>query len=290
MEAHNLFVDAPGVSEEGSKRKKAKKAKKAKRAKQSDSPAEGKGAQERGDVSDSKTRQSETKQEREKRHTQPEQSNPKARDKVPGSDGTDKSNETTAAKDTRRQKKRKRAKSDEDGTAAAGSPADDGAGATKEAGGASGKKARGKGKGVKNKKVALYCKACDKFYNSEFQLQEHLGSKTHKKKMMRANKGGHAAKSPAPEDKSCTLFLGQLPFDATPEAVAAHLKTVCKGEVEVRLLTDKKQGESRGIGFADFETEEDVTLALGLHDSLFGGRRLLVERSTYVSGRRGTTS
>eukprot|EP00299_Pterocystis_sp_00344_P008903 c3566_g1_i1.p1 GENE.c3566_g1_i1~~c3566_g1_i1.p1 ORF type:complete len:372 (+),score=121.27 c3566_g1_i1:29-1144(+) len=76
------------------------------------------------------------------------------------------------------------------------------------------------------------------------------------------------------------LFVGQLSFKTTKEAVEEHFrKTVGNAEIKVRLLTDKKTKKSRGMAFVEFGDVSVLQTAIGLHHSMLDGRRINVERT-----------
>jgi len=77
-----------------------------------------------------------------------------------------------------------------------------------------------------------------------------------------------------------TVFVGQLPYTATAQSVKDHFVNAgIAGEVSVRLLTEKGTNKSRGMAFVQLASEEDVSAALGLHQSELDGRWINVERS-----------
>jgi hypothetical protein len=78
---------------------------------------------------------------------------------------------------------------------------------------------------------------------------------------------------------ACTLFVGQLPYDATAAVIQSHFLTVCQPPVRVRLLTHKQGGGSRGMAFVELSSESEVHSALRLHHSCISGRRINVERT-----------
>ena len=72
------------------------------------------------------------------------------------------------------------------------------------------------------------------------------------------------------------LFVGNLPFSTTEaeltEAFAQY------GEiVEVRIISDRFTGRSKGIAFVEYTTEEAATAAIeGLNNSTLGDRQIFV--------------
>ena len=84
---------------------------------------------------------------------------------------------------------------------------------------------------------------------------------------------------------SCTLFVGQLPFTASVSDIVKHFKHGgVTGKIGVRLLTNREDGSSRGMGFVELSTESDVHTALRLHKSPMEGRRINVERTVGGGG------
>lgn len=76
------------------------------------------------------------------------------------------------------------------------------------------------------------------------------------------------------------VFVGQLPYSTTAEALEAHLRTAgVVGAIKIRLLTDKKSGAFKGLAFAELDDAEDQHKCIQLHHSLLGGRRINVEKS-----------
>jgi RNA recognition motif-containing protein len=80
------------------------------------------------------------------------------------------------------------------------------------------------------------------------------------------------------------LFIGNLSFDATEEAVRELLSP--HGEVlSLNLITDKYTGRSRGFGFAEIENA-DAAMA-ELNGKEFMGRQLKVSEARERPPRRG---
>ncbi len=73
------------------------------------------------------------------------------------------------------------------------------------------------------------------------------------------------------------LFLGNLSVDATEEEILTHFKK--KGVVikELRLLTYKDTGKSRGCGFAEFVDDRTMKNALKFHRSKLKGKFVNIE-------------
>jgi RNA recognition motif-containing protein len=73
---------------------------------------------------------------------------------------------------------------------------------------------------------------------------------------------------------STVIYVGNLPFDATEEAV--HGLFSAYGTVEsVNLITDRATGRPRGFGFVDMADGAQAAIA-ALNQSDLGGRPLTV--------------
>ena len=76
------------------------------------------------------------------------------------------------------------------------------------------------------------------------------------------------------------VFVGQLGFKTTAEALREHLeKGGVAGAIQVRLLTEKGTGKSRGQAFVTLVDAENQYKCLSLHHSKLEGRVINVERS-----------
>jgi len=84
-------------------------------------------------------------------------------------------------------------------------------------------------------------------------------------------------------DPRLTVFVGQLPFTAVASDVEDHFLKAGITSAAVRILTEKGTSKARGIAFVQLISEEDVSTALGLHQSELQGRWINVERSSRKS-------
>ena len=82
------------------------------------------------------------------------------------------------------------------------------------------------------------------------------------------------------------VFVGQLSFDTTRDAIFRHFEKELGKEYKVtdeilsiRLLTDEKSKKSRGIAFVEVSDPELLYACLKLHHTFLDGRRINVERS-----------
>lgn len=75
------------------------------------------------------------------------------------------------------------------------------------------------------------------------------------------------------------LFVGNLPFGTTEDALREHFAPF--GEVQqVRIMTDRDTGKSRGFAFVEMAQDEDAAKAItGLSGQDFGGRALTINEA-----------
>lgn len=89
-----------------------------------------------------------------------------------------------------------------------------------------------------------------------------------------------------PQEDRTKLFVGNLPYSTTQdeltEVFSAH------GElVEVKLITDRMTGRSRGIAFVKFSSEEEAAAAIeALHGTEMEGREIIVNVARPQAPRR----
>jgi RNA recognition motif-containing protein len=81
------------------------------------------------------------------------------------------------------------------------------------------------------------------------------------------------------------VFVGQLDFKTTKDALLKHMRATLENpkivdDCTVRLLTDEKTKRSRGMGFIQTSTPENMYELLKLHKTTVEGRRINVERTT----------
>lgn len=71
------------------------------------------------------------------------------------------------------------------------------------------------------------------------------------------------------------LYVGNLPFSSTEADVEALFSSY--GEVvDVKIITERDTGRSRGFGFVTFGSQKDAEEALTLNGHDMNGRRLVV--------------
>ncbi|GFK95824.1 hypothetical protein NNJEOMEG_03695 [Fundidesulfovibrio magnetotacticus] len=81
------------------------------------------------------------------------------------------------------------------------------------------------------------------------------------------------------------LYVGNLPFSATEDAVRAHFAPY--GEVvSVALITDRETGRLRGFGFVEMDDEGALAAIESLDGQNFGGRPLKINEAQERPQRR----
>ncbi len=82
------------------------------------------------------------------------------------------------------------------------------------------------------------------------------------------------------------LFVGNLAFSATESDVEAAFSAYGALD-EVRLITDRDSGRSRGFAFVTFSSQQDAESALEMNGKDMNGRNLVVNIAKEKTGGRG---
>ncbi|NXF37325.1 RBM34 protein, partial [Nyctibius bracteatus] len=77
-------------------------------------------------------------------------------------------------------------------------------------------------------------------------------------------------------DNKRSVFLGNLPYDISDDAVREHFSD-CGSVVAVRVVRDRKTGLGKGFGYVLFENTDAVHLALKLNETVLMGRKIRVK-------------
>lgn len=81
------------------------------------------------------------------------------------------------------------------------------------------------------------------------------------------------------------VFIGQLPFTATVDSIKEHFSRYGVYAIDnIRLLSDKNTGKSRGIAFMEVSDSKQLVLALRAHHTKMSGRMINVERTVGGGG------
>ncbi|KAJ7368780.1 hypothetical protein DFH08DRAFT_33059 [Mycena albidolilacea] len=119
------------------------------------------------------------------------------------------------------------------------------------------------------------------------EKQEKLGQPAKKRKLP---DGSAAATTGAPAKRQNSVWVGNLTFKTTPEALTEFFKEV--GEITRIHMPMKAPGqapnvrpENRGYAYVDFTTPEAQKAAIALSEQNLFGRRLLIKDGTDFTGR-----
>ena len=74
------------------------------------------------------------------------------------------------------------------------------------------------------------------------------------------------------------LFIGSLPYKTTEAELEEFFSRVGK-VLSARVIIDRDTNRSKGFGFIEMESEEEVRAALALDGTEFDGRRLIVSEA-----------
>jgi len=85
-----------------------------------------------------------------------------------------------------------------------------------------------------------------------------------------------AAKGSSGENRdACSIYVGQVDYNATPEELLGHFEA-CGTVERVTIVCDKYSGKPKGFAYLEFQTESSVENATKLDGSEFKGRNLKV--------------
>ena len=83
------------------------------------------------------------------------------------------------------------------------------------------------------------------------------------------------------------LYIGNLDYNTTEDALKGLIEEKGISVKEVKIITDKYSGKSKGFGFAEFDTEELAQQAINsLNEQDFNGRKLTVNKARKMQPRR----
>jgi RNA recognition motif-containing protein len=84
------------------------------------------------------------------------------------------------------------------------------------------------------------------------------------------------------------LYIGNLDYGATEETLKEFIEGKgLSGVTEVKIISDKFTGRSKGFGFAEFETDEQAQAAIdALNEQEFNGRKLTVNKARKMQPRK----
>ena len=82
------------------------------------------------------------------------------------------------------------------------------------------------------------------------------------------------------------LYIGNLNFDTTEQDIKCFMEEKGITPKDVKVISDKFSGRSKGFGFAEFETEEQAQAAIdALNQQELAGRKLTVNKAKKMEPR-----
>lgn len=84
------------------------------------------------------------------------------------------------------------------------------------------------------------------------------------------------------------LYVGNLPFDTDASQLRTLFQEGGRQVTDVKVITDRDTGRSRGFAFVEMGSQEDADAAVNaLNGREFGGRMLTVNEAREQAPRRG---
>jgi len=85
------------------------------------------------------------------------------------------------------------------------------------------------------------------------------------------------------------LYIGNLSYETTGDDLKAAIEAKGITVREVRVISDRMTGRSKGFGFAEFETAEEAQKAIeALNEQELGGRKLTVNKAKKMEPRNNS--
>ncbi|MBN2483924.1 MAG: RNA-binding protein [Candidatus Omnitrophica bacterium] len=83
------------------------------------------------------------------------------------------------------------------------------------------------------------------------------------------------------------LYIGNLDYSVTEDSLREMMQEKGIEAKEVKIISDKYSGRSKGFGFAEFETEEQAQAAIdALNEQDFNGRKMTVNKARKMQPRK----
>jgi len=74
------------------------------------------------------------------------------------------------------------------------------------------------------------------------------------------------------------VYVGNLPFSVTEDEIKEFFND-CGNVADIRIITDRETGRSKGFGFVSFEDENGFKIALEKNNQEMGGRQLRINEA-----------
>jgi len=85
------------------------------------------------------------------------------------------------------------------------------------------------------------------------------------------------------------LYIGNLSYDTTESELRGFIESKGVTPTEIKIISDKYTGKSKGFGFAQFETDEQAQAAIdALNEQELQGRKLTVNKAKKMEPRNNS--
>ena len=85
------------------------------------------------------------------------------------------------------------------------------------------------------------------------------------------------------------LYIGNLSYDTSESDLRGFVEEKGITPTEIKIISDRDTGKSKGFGFAEFETEEQAQAAItALNEQEFSGRKLTVNKAKKMEPRNNS--
>jgi cold-inducible RNA-binding protein len=74
------------------------------------------------------------------------------------------------------------------------------------------------------------------------------------------------------------VYIGNLPYTVTEDEIRNFFED-CGTVSDIRIITDRDTGRSKGFGFVSFENEDGLKTALEKDNHEMGGRKLRINEA-----------
>jgi len=122
------------------------------------------------------------------------------------------------------------------------------------------------------KKMKVHSEENPAFDSSSFSL-----------KLINGQDDSTKTESAKDSNKKYVLFIGNLPFDVTKEQLEEHFR-ISRGIKTIRIPTPKGSKQGRGFAYMEFDSRISHGMALRLHQTTLGGRKINVEFTSIGGG------
>ena len=99
----------------------------------------------------------------------------------------------------------------------------------------------------------------------------------------KADDSEEAFKTPKKAKEAVSLFIGGLSYNTSEEGLQQFFADNEINIASCRIITDRDSGNSRGFGYADFDSQVEADKCYKIEDTTLDGRQLRFDASTESS-------